>query len=273
MSMGNSGIRHHGPVRTSAAFTLIEILIATSLMALILVAAYACLQAGLAGRETVEPRADLMQNTRVALAMLTADLRGACPLSEKFAFLGMKRSLGPVEADNLDFATHHHTPRHPREGDFCEVSYYVEKDQDGRFSLWRRQNPVFAPKPLEGGRKEQIARDILGVRYEYTDGDDWYDTWGDQNGQVKAEESHKDRPNLTGLPAAVRITLFMDADPKVKADSVTGKRATRPPLVFQTVAHLELADTYNDPDNSPTAQGAGQGMNPNAGPVPAGGFQ
>ena len=152
---------------SARAFTLIEIMISSALMALILVSAYLCLNADIAGKKMVEPRADIFQSARVALAMVSADLRGACVLPGDSAFLGMKRMVGDVEADNLDFATHNYTPRHAREGDFCEVSYYAEQNpQTGRFSLWRRRNPAFAPDPLAGGRKDEIVRDILGVRFE-----------------------------------------------------------------------------------------------------------
>jgi prepilin-type N-terminal cleavage/methylation domain-containing protein len=228
--------------RRSQGFTLIEVVISSALMALILVSAYLCLGAGIKGRNIVEPRADIFQNARVAMALLTADLRGACPLSPDSAFLGMKRTIGEVEADNLDFATHNHTPRRPREGDFCEVSYYVEPNpQSGRFSLWRRRNPTLAPDPLSGGSKEEIAEDILGVRFEYSDGLDWYDNWGEVEGKAKAANSQRQQSNLEGMPNAVRITLMLDSNPKSKTDPQTGKRIIEPPLVFQTVARLNLA--------------------------------
>ncbi|MGA2871553.1 MAG: prepilin-type N-terminal cleavage/methylation domain-containing protein, partial [Verrucomicrobiota bacterium] len=134
------------------AFTLIEVVISSALMALILVSAYLCLSAGVAGKNIVEPRADIFQTVRVTLALLTADLRGACPLPGDSAFLGMKRMVGDTEADNLDFATHNYTPRRAQEGDFCETSYYVQQDpQSGHFSLWRRRNPTLAPDPMSGG--------------------------------------------------------------------------------------------------------------------------
>jgi hypothetical protein len=192
-----------------------------------------------------------LQTARVTLALLAADLRDACPLSPDSAFLGMQRVVGEVEADNLDFATHNYTPRRPREGDFCEVSYYVEKDpQTGRFSLWRRRNPTLAPDPMSGGSKEEIATDVLGVRFEYSDGTDWYDNWGEVKGAAKAENSQREQNNLTGLPEAVRITLMLDSDPKSKVDPQTGQRMIGPPLVFQTVACLNLADASNDAGNS-----------------------
>jgi type II secretory pathway component PulJ len=235
----------------SPAFTLIEVVISAALMALILVSAYLCLSAGIAGKRMVEPRADIFQNARVTLALLSADLHGACVLPGDSAFLGMKRMIGDVEADNLDFATHNYTPRHANEGDFCEESYYVEKDpRSGRFSLWRRRNPTLAPEPLQGGKQEPIASDILGLQLEYSDGTDWYENWGEVKGAAKAQNSQSDSSNLSGLPNAVRITLLLDSDPDSKPEPHTGERKIEPPLAFTTVAFLNLAEAARDAANT-----------------------
>ena len=118
-------------------------------MALILVSAYLCLNAGLSSQKLIEPRAEIIQNARVAMAILTADLRGACPLAKDNQFLGVRRLLGEMDTDNLDFATHNYTPRQPHEGDFCQESLYLDRDPEtGKFSLWRRRNPTISIDPL-----------------------------------------------------------------------------------------------------------------------------
>jgi hypothetical protein len=208
----------------------------------------------------IEPRVEIIQNARVAMAIMSADLRGACPLSTNNQFLGMHRMLGDSDADNLDFATHNYTPHRPREGDFCEVSLYVDKDpESGTCTLWRRRNPTLALDSLSGGSREEIARGLLGLKFEYYDGFDWYDTWGDVEGNGKQLTSSRDHPNLFGMPDAVRITLLFDRNPRSRAPpssatapspetaaSLTArvspaKDRTEPPLVFQTVARLNLA--------------------------------
>lgn len=237
------------------AFTLIEVLISSALMALILVSAYLCLNAGLNSQKVVEPRVDIIQNARVAMALLSADLRGACALPGDSEFLGMHRQLGGRDADNLDFATHNYTPRRPREGDFCEESIYLDTDPEtGQFSLFRRRNPTMALDPLLGGSKEEIAKGLVGVRFEYCDGTDWYDSWGEIK-SGKKETTNKDQPNLSGLPEAVRITLMFDSNPKSKKTSEeTGERQIEPPFVFQSVARINLAASSNreSPDGSPS---------------------
>jgi type II secretory pathway component PulJ len=256
---------------TAGAFTLIEVVISAALMALILVSAYLCLSAGFKGKNIVEPRADIFQNARATMALLTADLRAACPLPGDSAFFGMPRTMGSVEADNLDFATHNYTPRHDREGDFCEVSYYVEQDpKNGHYSLWRRRNPTLAPDPLAGGRREAIAEDIVGVRYEYTDGVDWYDTWGQTKSKDKTDTSQRQQSNLDGLPKAVRITLMLDSNPRSKPNPQTGERTLEPPLVFQTVACLNLADAGQS-DAGNTDNSSDNGSDNNSGDNSGGG--
>jgi prepilin-type N-terminal cleavage/methylation domain-containing protein len=236
--------------RHSAGFTLIEVVISASLMALILVSAYLCLNAGFSSQKIIEPRTEIMQNARVAMALIAADLRGACPLSKDTGFLGMQRALGSVEADNLDFATHNYTPRRPREADYCQESIYVGQDpRTGQFSLWRRRNPTIAFDPLSGGSKEEIAKGVVGLRFEYYDGYDWYNTWGEIK-PGKRETTRRVQPNLTGIPTAVRVTLLLDSNPKSRAVSESGERVLEPPLAFQTVVKLNLAaSTPGNPGN------------------------
>jgi hypothetical protein len=225
-------------MKASAAFTLIELVISAAVGAMILMGAYLCLSAGLASQKMIDPRVDVLQSARVVLAMMSADLRAACPLDKDYAFLGMHRVLGLGDADNLDFATHNYTPRHEHEGDFCEVSYFVQQDPvSGQLNLWRRRNPTLGADPLSGGRREEIARGLEGVRFDYTDGYDWYDTWGQTNSDQKTGLLAQAAVNLEGMPQAVRITLSF------AANSSAEEKVPAPPLVFQTVVRLELADS------------------------------
>jgi prepilin-type N-terminal cleavage/methylation domain-containing protein len=223
------------------AFTLIELTISAALMSIILVGAYMCLSAAISSQKAIEPRAEVMQTARVVMALLSADLRAACPLAKDMEFLGMQRTLGEAEADNLDFATHNYNPKAPGEGDFCEISYFVQAEgESGRLKLLRRRNPTIAPNPLEGGKRELLARGLRGVKFEYFDGYEWYDTWGQAETPTKEKKTTLLAPNLTGMPEAVRITLSFDPDPREKDSPSVSPENLPPPLVFQTVARLNL---------------------------------
>ena len=223
--------------REDGGFTLIELTISAAVASIILVASYLCLSAGVASQKLIEPRTEVLQSARVALAMMSADLRSACSLCPDFDFVGEQRAIGEMEADNLDFATHYYIPARPGEGDYCQVSYFVDKGRGTEdFSLWRRRNPRLAPDPLSGGSREEIARGLRGLTLEYYDGRDWYDNWGDASVKKKLKYTTTEAPNLSGFPEAVRITLLLDPNPEKSAEK------KEPPLAFQTVVRLELAD-------------------------------
>lgn len=226
-----------------AGFTLVELVISSSLMALILVSAYLCLQGAISSQRLIEPRVEVIQTARVALAQMSGDLRCACPLSKESEFLGVHRMWGEAEADSLDFATHNYTPRRRREGDFCAVSFFLDKDpQTGRLSLWRRRNPAIALDPLSGGIREELADGVAGLRFEYSDGYEWYESWGDVEGRGKGQTSLRYHGNLYGMPDAVRITLWLEAKSKSRLPGQSGNWTNEPPMVFQTVARLNLAE-------------------------------
>jgi type II secretory pathway component PulJ len=228
-------------------------------MSLILVSAYLCLHAALSSQKLIEPRVEVLQSARVALALMTADLRCACPLSKDFDLLGTHRMLGDIEADSLDFATHNYTPRREREGDFCEVSLFLDKNpRSGQFSLWRRRNPRISTDPLSGGSREELAKGVLGLRFEYSDGLDWYESWGDTEGRAKQQFSLRQRANLSGMPEAVRITLWLHPDPHRKPIDGQDSTTNELPLVFRTVARLNLADS--------TETGPSSGVSTNSAP-------
>jgi hypothetical protein len=212
-------------------------------MTIILAAAYTCLRSGLASRSLIESRSDTLQGARVALTLLTADLRAACPLSKDIEFLGMKRTLGDVEAGNLDFGTHNFSPRRDHEGDVCEVSYYLEKDpKTDQLGLWRRRDPSPDDDPLDGGTREEIVRNVRGLKFTFYDGYEWFDEWGDPTGRRrKGQGSLLESSNLAGLPEAVRITLSVAPEVKSKRPGPADEKKDEPPLVLRTVARLNLA--------------------------------
>lgn len=247
--------RYSSQARYHHAFTLIEVVISSALMALILVSAYLCFNASIAGQKLMEPRLEVIQNARVAMALMTADLRSACPLDKNSEFLGLHRKVGDASADNLDFATHNYTPQNPREGDYCQMSYYLDRDSTtGDFNLWRRRNPVIAIDPLTGGNKEEIATGLAGLQLEYFDGTDWHDSWGDVEGRGKAQSSQKNKTNLSGMPEAVRITMWFDANPRKRSESSTEHETkAEAPMMFQTVARLNLAGASQSGSSSGTS--------------------
>src|SRR3954471_23537673 len=239
-------------VRRRRGFTLIELIISAALMAIVIGSAYMCLSAGISGQRLIEARAEGAQSARTALNMMAADLRAAIPMPGNVNFLGMRRTVESIDADNLDFSTRNYDPKRAREPDYCEVSYFLtpEKESDS-YLLIRRRDPTPDPEPLEGGVQQEIARGVRGLRIEYYDGFDWFDDWGDPEGKAKGMMIPPS--NSSGLPEAVRVTIVFDPERKPKRRDAVGREGTiakeqreeKAPMTFQTVARVELAGLYN----------------------------
>ena len=236
-----------------SGFTLIELIISAALMAIVLGSAYMCLSAGVNGQRLIEARAEGMQSARTALNMMAADLRSAIPMPGNVNFLGMRRTVEGVDADNLDFSTRNYEPKRAREPDYCEISYFLTPDKESdSYLLIRRRDPTPDPEPLDGGAQQEIARGVRGLRIEYYDGFDWFDDWGDPEGKTKGMLIPPS--NSSGLPEAVRITIVFDPETKPKRRDAGVRSASLPkegeeeekaPMTFQTVARVELAGLYN----------------------------
>jgi len=256
--------------RAEAGFTMVELIVSGALMSIILVSAYLCLSAGLASERLIESRSSAAQSARVALNLITADLRSAIPLSKDAEFIGMRRVDAGIDSDNLDFATRNYRPKTLREADFCEVSYFLEKDRGAPDAkarvLFRRRDPTPDPEPLSGGTREEIARGIIGFRIEYYDGYEWYDEWGDPEGKQKFAAIPA--VNSYGLPEAVRVTITLD--PNHAKSSKTQPAAAQPAsiepegeasepesLSFQTTSRVNLAAFFyraSSGSSSPNAE-------------------
>ena len=134
--------------------------------------------------------------------------------------------------------------------------------ETGQFSLWRRRNPTIALDALNGGSKEEIATGVVGLKLEYFDGLDWYNSWGEVKERGKVQTPAPEKKNLSGLPEAVRITLLMDSNPKKKnPDTAASEEKPEPPLVFQTVARLNLV-TAGQNSSSSAATGSSDNSSP-----------
>jgi type II secretion system protein J len=239
-------------MRRNSGFTLLELILTSSVSVIVLAGAYACLEAGLRSERLTAGRGDAIQGARVALGRLAADLRAACRLSKDFEFVGMDRRLDGMDADNIDFGSHHHRPRRAGEADFCEVSWFVDRDlEEGGYGLFRRVDASPDDRPLEGGTKEEVLPGLRGFQLEFYDGFRWYEDWGNQESEGPRQDRRSARSllasNLEGLPEAVRITLKVDGSPPRRdggkqAERAADRSAQKPEeLTFRTTVRLFLA--------------------------------
>jgi general secretion pathway protein J len=191
-----------GKIRQRAGFTLVEILLATIIGAMIAVAAFAVFRSVTGNRDTLEYYAKIMANGRYALNLVRDDLanfyRAEDP--EMTRLRGVKRDMEGKSADRLIIyvVSEQKVREGAQEGDVYEVEYGISEDTENGISFLARRCGAVEDKIIgnSGGIMTRVARYIDELKFEYFDGRDWQRQW-----------------QQTDLPQRVRITLkLLDAE-------------------------------------------------------------
>jgi len=169
-------------IRGIQAFTLAEILVAVTIIALILTTVLGTFTGVLSSARDAEKKAELYQTGRTVLDLLCADLRGFKPINHLEGgvfFIGDHETVdGGPDMSKADFVTTHSLwmgiARVPY---LSEVGYRVKRNpQGGLYSLWRRsQQPPQEPY-LEGGSEIPICRILESFRLDFITQDDKLDS-------------------------------------------------------------------------------------------------
>ncbi|MCM8764141.1 MAG: type II secretion system protein GspJ [Candidatus Omnitrophica bacterium] len=220
-----------GKFASQNGMTLMEIMIAISILAIIATMIWTSFAQTTRNRQFIERSLDRYHQVTVAFEKITSDLSMA-HISRNI-YQGEKKSVSTEpgfigkneDPDRLDFTTFSHIRRYldSKEGDRCEVGYRVEEDKNhpGKFNLIRRESATVDEDPLRGGKSSILVEDVTAFDIEYYDPlmDKWEKDW--------------DTTQATGkpgrLPLQIRIYL--------KINDENGKEvkfATQLPLDIQT---------------------------------------
>jgi len=204
-------------------FTLIEIMIATTILGIIMVTVYGVLSRALATKNHAEERADLYASGREVVLKIADELEGALPptAGRAIGFLGIPGS-SRVPADAVQFCVVVRRLYGAAEtrGGRALVSYSVDPapNTPNLFAL-RRQEQLLnqtgaedlesegfdeAPVPTPAAFSAYIMDQVAGLRFRYLDPQtgEWVNTWD------TTVEPQAGQPPI-GLPGAVEITLFL----------------------------------------------------------------
>ena len=198
-----------GPLRTrqgEVGFTLVELLLALFLFALIagvIFAAFAAVASGVEkGRQSIE----LYRVGRVALLRMTQEVGAAMPPPEgsEARFQGKKNADGGTGHDRIDFLTipyRRYSDKVPSY-ELCHVAYYVAENAQGKTALFREEDC----SGEEDERRERAVRatgleltDLaVGLEITYYDAEKDYEEW----------PPNRDDQSLL-LPCRVRLALTL----------------------------------------------------------------
>ena len=168
-------------------FTLVEILLASMVGALVAAAGAGALRATVRSREKVERRLEVSRSLRLAAARMREDLanmyRAGGPGAVKFVGSSQERS-GVLCSRIVFYAVSGAKARQDKaEGDVYEVEYFLEQ-REGRSVLFRRLWPNPSEEDRPGGVLMMVADHIIGFEVRYQDGEDWATQWPEEMGSL-----------------------------------------------------------------------------------------
>jgi general secretion pathway protein J len=204
--------------RLARGFTLMEVMVAVGITALMGTVVAMAFQTGINAKDVVETDAERYRMVRVALNRMVREI-GSAYVSDRYDLRRFRDQndrpsnfIG--ERDKLTFTSFSHQRLYTdvKESDQAVVEYFVdnssERGQGQRQDLKRRENPNVGERMDRGGTTDVLFEGVKSVEFAYWDSDkkEWDDEWDTRRTERKAI-----------LPTRVRITVI--------AKDETGKEA------------------------------------------------
>lgn len=224
------------PRASARGFTLLELLVAIAVLAMVSTLIYGAFAGMKNSREGLIRVGDRYHEGRVAMQRIVRDLQSAylslqLPIDQSIAvqttaFVGSRGT----PADRVDFNafSYQRLDRDAHESDQAEISYFGSQnpDQPEILDLARRVDPHLDLEPAKGGKVELLATNIDLFDLEYLDPmtGQWVETW----------DSTSAIGQLNRLPLQVRIVLVLNEGRRRSGDR------GREPLRFVTKVSLPI---------------------------------
>jgi len=246
--------RRTGGRASAAGFTLMEVLVAVSILALVTSLTWASMSNSFHIKDTVERSMDRYTGARLAVERMARELASAWIVPPPSAievrtFVTEFRLTADAGGSRLDFVSFSHTRlvKDVNESDQNELSYWVGEDPEnhGTSALWRREAPRIDDRPESGGKAAVVVPDVVRFNAEALDplaseDGDWVEDW-----DTTQAAGYPDR-----LPRAVKLALVFHDE--------AGREVT-----YATIARLFM-------ETPVCGNTAGAGMTPGASPLAPG---
>ncbi|MBN8231430.1 prepilin-type N-terminal cleavage/methylation domain-containing protein [Corallococcus macrosporus] len=195
--------------RRMRGFTLMEVMVAVGITALMGTVVALAFQTGINAKEVVEGEAERYRMVRVSLNRMAREI-GSAFVSDRFDLRRFRdQNDRPTnfigERDKLTFTTFAHQRLYTdvKESDQAVVEYFVENSSERgarqRQDLKRRVNPNVGDRMDRGGTTDVLFEGVKGVEFAYWDSEkkEWDDEWDTRRTEKKSI-----------LPTRVRITVI-----------------------------------------------------------------
>jgi type II secretion system protein J len=199
------------------AFTLLEVLLATAMMAVLAGSLYASLSVAFKARRSASAAVDPVRTCTLAMNLVGEDLQSAVAPNGVLAgtFLGEHGTDAAGRAsDALTFYCVASDVA-PSEGvgdvERVEFACRPSEDASGQVLVRRVTTNLLSPQDVEP-RQEVLCRGVFAFTLTYFNGSDWTETWN--------SDTEDNR-----IPAAVEVTLRLESNPPGAPDG--GYRLSR----------------------------------------------
>jgi general secretion pathway protein J len=146
-------------LRTSAGFTLLELIISFSIIALIVVIIAGAMRLAHHSVESGEKKAETLERTRASIGIINAQIQSQVPLSymddakKKYYFQG--------DREFMQLSTNYSI--WGREKGFTIVKYRIESDNNGKKMIIASENTI----GIESSRETKLLTGIDKISFEY----------------------------------------------------------------------------------------------------------
>lgn len=236
---------------TRRAFTLVELIVATVMLAILVTATYTAIAQVLRVRDRGAANAQAFQRAGAAVDLIASEaemaLRDSDLLNAKIAIVGSSSGGGAstTNGSGLLLFTGIARPIRPysgqNEGGESESQFRLEPSADGRSTLWHRRAPVPDDHPDAGGVAVAMVDGIVQMTIEASDGASWLGAW----------DSDSD-----GLPHALRVSVTASDDTgrttRTARRMVSFDRTPVPPTETSTASTTGSGSTTGTGTTTPT---------------------
>ena len=158
----------------SAGFTLVELLLAIFIFAIVISIVYGTYMTMLTTVDATEQQAEINNKARTALSRITMDLGSIYP-GEGGALRGQPKKISENQADTLEFTSTSHLvfSRNEQPAGFAMIRYSVEQDPDSKLlQLYRTDIPFIPGYASQKGFEQKgylLCDGLRTVRFTYYD--------------------------------------------------------------------------------------------------------
>jgi len=186
-------------------FTLLELLVALAIVAVVITLLYESFNAVLRSTQLVDEESEIDQMVRISMERITSELRSAyyglpsqTAGSSTFMFVGQDSMASDYPTDTLRFSTLSHARVSSGNADptvsIVEYSLVPVPETDTAVLMHREETTPLSSS-ASGLEEYELAESVVGLSFRYFDGKDWTEQWNDSDKKK--------------LPKAVEIQLII----------------------------------------------------------------